>query len=175
MPPRRRPWLRRSGVLHDPDRGVFVLCSGLHRQAHSWNDERFRRRGSEWCRVVAHLWHIGCPPQCSARRHFAWSGTWHRLVGARCARTSPKILQVSYRPRGPFLINSMPRPRNASIAPIGSSKKGKAGPQQEQKHRHVVIDPRRATTLTASSSFAESDQFCVNAIASVSYNRVRPA
>jgi hypothetical protein len=39
--------LRRSGVLHDPDRGVFDLCSGLHRQAHNWNDEGFRRRGSK--------------------------------------------------------------------------------------------------------------------------------
>ena len=34
--------------------------------------------------------------------------------------------------------------------------------------------PRRASTLTASSTFAGSDQFCVNAIASLSYNRVRP-
>jgi len=42
------------------------------------------------------------------------------------------------------------------------------------KESHTVIDPRRATTLTASSTFAGSNQFCVNAIASLSYNRVRP-
>jgi hypothetical protein len=43
----------------------------------------------------------------------------------------------------------------------------------KKKHRRTVIDPRRATTLTASSTFAGSDQFCVNAIASLPYNRVR--
>jgi hypothetical protein len=43
----------RSGVLHDPDREVFGLCSGLHRQAHSWSDERFHRRGSEGGHRVA--------------------------------------------------------------------------------------------------------------------------
>jgi hypothetical protein len=41
----------------------------------------------------------------------------------------------------------------------------------EAPHRH---DPRRATTLTASSTFAGSNQMCVNAIASLSYNRGRP-
>jgi hypothetical protein len=35
-------WLRRSGVLHDPDHGVLAPFSGLHRQTHRWNDERFR-------------------------------------------------------------------------------------------------------------------------------------
>jgi hypothetical protein len=35
----------------------------------------------------------------------------------------------------------------------GSSKKPDAEPRQKQKHRHTVIDPRRATALTASSSF----------------------
>jgi len=29
---------------------------------------------SEWRRAVAYLWHIGCPPQCSARWHSAWPG-----------------------------------------------------------------------------------------------------
>jgi hypothetical protein len=52
--------------------------------------------------------------------------------------------------------------------------KNNAEQRQKQKHRHTVIDPRRATTLTASSTFPGSDQFCVNAIASLSYNRVRP-
>jgi hypothetical protein len=51
---------RRSDVLHDPDRGVFALCSGLHKQAHSWNDERFCWRGNKGGRGVARLWHIGC-------------------------------------------------------------------------------------------------------------------
>jgi hypothetical protein len=27
---------RRSDELRDPDRGVFALCSGLYKQAHSW-------------------------------------------------------------------------------------------------------------------------------------------
>jgi hypothetical protein len=49
-----------------------------------------------------------------------------------------------------------------------------AEPRQKQKHRYAVVDPRRATTLTASSAFAGSDQFCVNALASLSYSRVRP-
>jgi hypothetical protein len=43
-----------------PDYGVFALCSGLHRQAHRWNDERFRRWGSEGGHDVARLWHSGC-------------------------------------------------------------------------------------------------------------------
>jgi hypothetical protein len=53
-------------------------------------------------------------------------------------------------------------------------KKSNAEPRQKQEHRHTVIDPHRATTLTASSTFAGSNQVCVNAIASLSYNRVRP-
>jgi hypothetical protein len=53
-------------------------------------------------------------------------------------------------------------------------KKRNAEPRKKQKHRHTVIDPRRATTLTASSTFAGSNQVCVNAIASLSYSRVRP-
>jgi hypothetical protein len=53
-------------------------------------------------------------------------------------------------------------------------KKRNAEPRQKQKQRQTVIDPRRASTLTASSTFPGSDQFCVSAIASLSYNRVRP-
>jgi hypothetical protein len=50
----------------------------------------------------------------------------------------------------------------------GSAKKRNTELRQKQKHHHTVIDPRRSTTLTASSTFAGSDQFCVNAIASLS-------
>jgi hypothetical protein len=35
----------------------------------------------------------------------------------------------------------------------GSAKKRNAESRQKQKHRHIVIDPRGATTLTASSTF----------------------
>ena len=55
----------------------------------------------------------------------------------------------------------------------GSAKIRNAEPRQKQRHRHTVIDRRRATTLTASSTFG-INQFYVNAIASLSYNRVCP-
>jgi hypothetical protein len=136
-----RPWLRRSGVLHDPDRGVFALCSGLHRRAHSWNDKRFRRRGSEGGRAVAHLWHIGCPPQCSARCHSAWSARGvgslaHAARGPRRKYYGSPIVH-----RALFDRPHAPRLRNASIAPIRFCKKRNAEPRQKQKHRHTVIDP----------------------------------
>jgi len=35
-------------------------------------------------------------------------------------------------------------------------KKRNAEPRQKQKHRHTVIDPRRASTLTASSTFSSA-------------------
>jgi hypothetical protein len=69
-----------------------------------------------------------------------------------------------------FAMMAVIRHRDNPILP----KKRNAEPRQKQKHRHTVIGPRRATTLTASSTFAETNQFCVNAIASLSYNRVRP-
>jgi hypothetical protein len=69
-----------------------------------------------------------------------------------------------------FAMMAVIRPSRQS----GSAKKRNAEPRQKQKHRHTVIDPRRATTPTASSIFAGSNQVCVNAIASLSYNKVRP-
>jgi hypothetical protein len=79
------------------------------------------------------------------------------------------MLRVPYRSPCPFWPTPCPGLRNASIAPIQFFKKPDAEPRQKQKHRHTVIDPRRATAPTASSSFG-IHQFCVNAIASLSYN-----
>jgi hypothetical protein len=67
-----------------------------------------------------------------------------------------------------FAMMAVSRDRANSVL----QKKRNTEPRQKQKHRHTVIDPRRATNLTASSTFAGSDQFCVNAIAFFSYNRV---
>jgi hypothetical protein len=78
---------------------------------------------------------------------------WRRLVGARCALTSPKIFRVPYRLPGPILTDPMPPARHASIAPIRFCKKTQRRTTAKQKHRHTVIDPRRATPLTASSTF----------------------
>ena len=97
---------------------------------------RFRRRGGRGRprrrTPVAHR----MSATVSARWHSAWSRTWRRLVGARCARTSPKRLRVSYRsPGGPLLTDPIaPRLRNASIALIRFCKKN-AEPRQKQKRR----------------------------------------
>jgi hypothetical protein len=115
-------------------------------------------------------------PQCLARRHSAWSGTWRRHVGARCARTSPKILRVPYRSPSPFLTDPMP-PGFEMRASCQSDSAKKAARPNHGKNKSIAtpsLIPSRATTRTASSTFAGSDQFYVNAIAYLSYNRVRP-
>jgi hypothetical protein len=82
------------------------------------------------------------------------------------------MLRVPYRSPDPYLTDPCPRLQNASIAPIRFCKRTTPNHDKKQKHHHTVIYPRRTTTL--SSTFAGSNQFCVNAIASLSYNRVCP-
>jgi hypothetical protein len=85
-----------------------------------------------------------------------------------------EILRVPNRSPGPFLTDPMPPGFEMRASrQSGSAKKAQRRTTAKTKHRHTVIDPRRATTLTASSTFAGSNQVCVNAIASLSYNRVR--
>jgi hypothetical protein len=80
---------RRSDVLHDPER-EFALCSGLHRQAHRWNDERFHRRGSERrppCHTpVAHRL-SRCEYGTTVR-----AGCAHELLDATHALTHPDVV-----------------------------------------------------------------------------------
>jgi hypothetical protein len=108
-PPRRRSWLHRSGGCTIPIAGCSPCpadCTGgltVGMTRDFADGEASGAEPSHTCGTAG--------VRHSVRRAgiTAWSGTWRRLVGgARCARTSPKLLRVPNRSPGPFLTNPMP-------------------------------------------------------------------
>ena len=83
VPPRRRPWLRRSGVPHDPDHGCSPCAADCTGRLTVGMTRDFADGEASGAAPSHTCGTSGAPPQCSARWHFAWSGTWRRLVGAR--------------------------------------------------------------------------------------------
>jgi hypothetical protein len=123
----------------------------IAQSGHSWNDERFLRRESE---AAAPSHTCGTSRvRHSVRRAGILVGRT-RGVGslAHAARGPRRKYYGSLSFTGPF-----ERPHAPGFKVRASRQSGPAKTQRrttaKTKHRHTVVDPRRASTLTASSTF----------------------